>query len=1130
MWNRMRLGQGCVRNGFCLANEIQTDKQMKQIIIFVLLWLSVLLPFNGYSQPVGETIIQGKVSSEDGELLIGVNVTEIDVNNRVVSGTVTDVNGHYVLKVRDIQGRLMVSYIGFSKQIKPIAGNKVVNFVLKDEFQTLDAVVVKATKKQTQGGYAIPTAEIATAIQTIDAKEFEGLQVTSLDEALQGRIAGLDIVANSSDPGSGTSMRIRGVTSINGSSEPLIVVNGIPYDVQIDPNFDFANSNQEQYANMLSINPDDIQEISVLKDAAAAAIWGSRGANGVIMITTKKGAKGPTRVDYTYRFTRTVQPTGLNMLNGDDFTKLMKQAYLNPLLDEDATDLDEYNYNPNFPDYENYNNNTDWVREVIQPGNINDHYLTLSGGGDRATFRASGGFFRQNGTIIGQELTRVTSRAYMEYAVSDRLKFISEFSLTNSENKRNYDRNYDDKYQSILDIAYKKMPNLSVYNQDANGNNTSVYYNIPLSSPLSNEQKDLKNPVALARLAKNELKTFRILPTFRLQYDLLDPEVSMLRYNMYVSLDINNSKTSKFLPQEATNLYWNSDHVNRADNSESESLAIFTDNNIAWTPKFTNPDHSLLLYGSFQTSSGNGTAQGILSLNLPSSGAMDASTAAFLADGSNSHYSWRSLAVMARGHYSYKSRYIADWTLRRDGSTKFGAANKWGNFPGVSLKWIISEEPFLEPAQNWLSTLAIRPAWGISGNQPAYEYLHFSKYDANGSYIDMPAMRPVSLRLSNLKWETTSSFNYGLDLGFFDDTYLFDINFYKKRTKDLLFKDVKITTSSGYGILPYINGGTMDNEGWELNFYANRFIKTKNFSVDFKCNFSNYKNTLIDLNENLLNSYNGDYDYLNGSYLSRVQLGNSFGSIYGFRYKGVYQYDKYIGSDGSVHENAPVAKDANGNVLTDQTGNALPMWFNYYKKGGVGSYRFRGGDAIYEDINHDGNIDELDIVYLGNSNPKLSGGFGPTFRYKNFSCSMFFNFRYGNKIVNVARMNAENMYFDYNQSEAVNWRWRKDGDVTEMPRALYRYGYNWLGSDRYVEDGSFLRFKYLTFNYSVPNAKLKPYGIRNLSAYLTFNNLLVLTKYTGVDPEVGYGALGLSKDESSTPRTRDFTLGLSIGF
>lgn len=1111
---------------------------MKYRIVFTLFLVAILLPLKSYGQGGGTTIIQGVVtSSSDKSPLIGVNITELDANNRIVSGTLTDVNGHYVLRVKNMQNRISVSYIGFEKRILNIENKRSINIVLQDNAKTFKEVVIKAAKKTSQGGYAIPTREVGVAMQTIDAKEFEGLQVSSVDEALQGRIAGLDIVANSGDPGSGTSMRIRGISSINGSSQPLIVVNGVPYETQVDANFDFANSNQEQYANMLSINPDDIQDISVLKDAAAAAIWGSKGANGVIMINTKKGVTGPTRVDYTYRYTRTVQPKGLNMLNGDQFSMLMKQSYLNPQLDENANNLDEYKYNKNYPAYEEYNNNTDWVKAITQVGNISDHYLTVSGGGDKATYRVSGGFYTQNGTIIGQELKRFTSRAYLEYTVSDRIKFISEFSLSNADNFRNNTGYYDNDH-SLLGIAYAKMPNLSIYEQDKNGNDTGNYYNIPSTSGLSYAQKYLKNPVALARLAKNELKSFRVLPTFRLQYDLLDPQKSMLRYNMYVSFDISNDRTNMFLPQEVSNFSWSDNNVNRSDLADKETLTIYTDNNIAWQPTFENKDHSLLLYGSFQTNMWNSSAQGTTTYNLPTGEAVNPLSLGYLSDGNGtgytSHNSGRSLAMMVRGHYAYKSRYILDGTIRRDGSTKFGAANKWGNFPGISAKWIMSDEPFMKPARKWLSTLAYRPAWGVSGNQPQYEYLQYSTYDTYGSYIDMPAVVPTKLKLSNLKWETSKSLNHGIDLGFLDDKFLFDINFYKKRTTDLLFKDVAITSLSGYSIIPYINGGTMDNKGWEVNCYMNNIVKTKDFGFDFNFNFSNNKNTLITLNENLLNSKNADFDYQNGSYLTRIQLGNSFGSIYGFKYKGVYQYDKYYGKDSNgntvIHESSPVARDAKGNVLKDQDGNPLPMWFNFYKKQGGTPYKFRGGDAMYEDVNHDGNIDELDIVYLGNSNPKLNGGFGPTFRYKNLSCKMFFNFRYGNKIVNIARMNAENMYYDNNQSAAVNWRWRKDGDVTIIPRALYEYGYNWLGSDRYVEDGSFLRFKYMTFTYAVPSSKLKRFGINKLSTYLTFNNLYVWTKYTGVDPEVGYGDIGLSTDKNATPRSKDVTLGVSVGF
>ena len=333
------------------------------------------------------------------------------------------------------------------------------------------------------------------------------------------------------------------------------------------------------------------------------------------------------------------------------------------------------------------------------------------------------------------------------------------------------------------------------------------------------------------------------------------------------------------------------------------------------------------------------------------------------------------------------------------------------------------------------------------------EYLHFSRYSSYGSYAGLPATRPTSLQLSDLKWETTTQYNFGVDIGLFDDRVISDINFYNKVTEDLLFRDMNIPSTSGFGNIPWQNVGTMRNNGWEFNVSTNRLLKFGDATLDFNFNLSNYVNTIVQLRDDVLESYNGDFGYENGTYLTRIQEGNSYGSIYGFKYEGVYQYNDYI---EGVQENAPVARDENNVVFTDENGDPKPMYFAY---GQSNAYQFRGGDAKYTDINHDGSIDELDIVYLGNSNPKVNGGFGSTFRYKNFGATVFFNFRYGNKIVNSARMYAENMYTLNNQSRAVNWRWRKDGDVTNMPRALYYSGYNWLGSDRYVENGSFTRFK-----------------------------------------------------------------------
>jgi hypothetical protein len=357
-------------------------------------------------------------------------------------------------------------------------------------------------------------------------------------------------------------------------------------------------------------------------------------------------------------------------------------------------------------------------------------------------------------------------------------------------------------------------------------------------------------------------------------------------------------------------------------------------------------------------------------------------------------------------------------------------------------------------------------------------------------------------------------------------------DYYHKRTDDMLFKDLELPTSSGYTALTYLNGGTMTNDGWELNLNGKDIIKVGDFKFGLSLNLSNYVNTIVSLDDRILKRYDRDFTTTpmgNGEYLSRVQEHNSFGSIYGFKYKGVFQYGDYTdpGTDPTNKKTSPYAFDSEGKLIRDAYGLPLRMM---YAAGQPSQYAFRGGDAIYEDINHDGNINELDVVYLGNSNPLFNGGLSFKFAYKRFSATIFSNFRVGNKVVNKARMLAENMYNNNNQCASVNWRWRKDGDVTTMPRALASAGYNWLGSDRYVEDGSFFRVKNLQLNYSFPTKMIKPLLLSQLNLYLTLNNLLVLTNYSGVDPEVSTGSLGVGTDNGQTPRSKSFTAGVSVSF
>lgn len=1079
--------------------------------IFLTLLLTVL---PGLAAAQSANMVRGTVVDGDNEPIIGATVHEIDKTNRVHSMTVTDINGEFSLQVKNPANKLKISFVGFTAQMLPI--EPVMNVKLEDS-STLAEVVVTAQKVMNDGTMPIPIREISGAMQTINTKAFEGVSVSSIDDALQGRLAGLDIVNASGDLGSGSAMRIRGSGSINSNSTPLIVLNDIPYESHVDGSFDYANATSEQFANLLSINPEDIEEITVLKDGASAAIYGSRGANGVIMIKTKRGVKGPPKVQYLFKFSAHKQPRGRKMLNGDDYTMLMKQAYFNPRQDVNAADIPEFNYDPTFSEYYEFNNNTDWVDAVTQYGYTYDNTVNITGGGDKARYRVSVGYLNQSGTIIKQHLDRISSLMNLDYQVSDRLRFSTEFSLTHSKNKQNYKENWDS--EGLLDIAYRKMPNVSIYRHDAQGNETDEFYNIPITSQLDDNQKNLVNPVALAHKAKYDETSMRIIPTLRLNYEILDPAKHRLRYTGYVQFDIENKKEDKILPREISSQPWTNWAINRVYGREAESLNIQTKHDLLFVPKLPEK-HSLLLYAAWELTTGNSQYQEFRKYDLPNG--IHSPTAEGYADTQESIKSeWRSMAYMGRIHYAFDNRYILDATIRRDGSTRFGPDNRWGTFPAVSVKWNISDEHWMDWSNDWLNLLGIRLGYGKTGRMPDYEYLHYSRYTGGGNYIDISTMKPSTIRLSNLKWETNTSYNFGVDLNLFNYKYNLDFNLFHEKNQDLLFKDFTIPSSTGFGSLSYINGGAMEKNGWELNFYTNNLVKVGDWSFDVNFNLANYTSKITELLPAIAEMNKGEFNGQNGSYLSRFQVGNAYGSVYGFRYKGVYQY-----SDYNENGTSPVVRDEAGNVVRDANGNPLYMTFGY----GTANYRFRGGDAIYEDVNHDGTIDELDIVYLGNCNPKFYGGFGFTVRWKNLSVNAFFNFRTGNKIVNYARMWSENMYTNNNQSIAVNWRWRKEGDLTDMPRALYQYGYNWLGSDRFVEDGSFLRFKYLTFNYEFPKTLCEKIKLSQINTYLTLNNLCTWTKYSGVDPEISPNQYGIAEDRSNTPRSQYFTLGITVGF
>jgi Outer membrane cobalamin receptor protein len=1071
---------------------------------------------NSFAQKAGD-IISGTVVDNMGPVMMA-NVVEIDASNRIVASAVTDMNGNFSFKLKNPKDKLRISFVGYKTVTLPI--NKTKYSVTMTDATQIREVTVTSTKKAQGSGLAIPVDEISTARQSIDMKEFEGLAITTVDEALQGRIAGLDIVANSGNLGAGTSMRLRGVSSINGSSEPLIVVDGNVLKVD---NFDFTSANEEKFAELLNINPEDIASIDVLKDATATAIWGSQGSNGVIEIKTKRGARGQTRVQYSYRLTGTYQPQGYKLLNGDEYTMLLKEEYFNPSMSDARSNIPEINYDPSFPEYEMYNNNTDWLKAVKKTGWRQNHYLSLSGGGEKAHFRVGAGYDHETGSIIKQQLDRFSSRVNLDYFVSDRIKIETNIALTYTKNHQNAG--------DLLGIAYVRMPNLSIYEQDRNGNDLSEYYTmLPTVSEQLRDQLNNKNPIALANEAKNISTSYSIAPEFKLRYNLLGLEESKTRlsYEGNVVFNIFNQYSDQFMPLSLSTSGYNDSQSNRATANSSKSLGITTTHTLTFTPAFKNKDHVLTMMLRGQLNSSESSSQSTSSWGLPSGTIQSPAAPAIITGMSTGSGQGRSIYFTYSAHYAYKGRYMADFTVRRDGNTKFGEDKRWGTFPSFSLRWNISKEPWFKKVLPFVSMLSIRPGWGIVGNPPGGDYLYFSKYSYGSSYIGEGSIYPANIRLSNLKWEQKETYNLGTDFGFFNDRFTGNVEIYRQYTSDLLMGGRGIPSSSGYPTLAYQNVGDMKNVGWEFNLNGNNIVRIGKVGFDFNVTFANNKNQITAMDETCLASLNNEFDRSNGSYLTRIELNRAFGSIYGFRYKGVYQYSEYSAEEvpGVSGPNAPVARDENDIVILDENGQPKPVMFC----AGSVDYEFRGGDAHYEDINHDGQINELDIVYLGSSLPKITGGFGFKLHWGRLNWNNQFNFRYGNKIINKARMNVENMYSNNNQSRAVNWRWRVEGDITEIPRALRQYGYNWLGSDRFVENGSFIRLNYSQISYSLDPKIIKRFGLQQVSLYVSANNLFCLTKYSGADPEVGYGGYGVSSDNAQTPRAKSFTGGITVQF
>lgn len=1083
--------------------------------------VALLWPATGMVFAQGQRVVTGEVTelmAGASEPLIGVNVNIVNAQNRSLGGMVTDVNGRYRLQMPEGEKDLFLvfSYLGMNSQRIKYTGQAVQNVQLQSSDVTLEEVAVSG-RRIIRNDMGISQKEAVSATQRVNMDELvSNTPVITIEEALQGQLGGVDIVMGGGDPGARSEIRIRGASTLNASSDPLIVIDGVPYSTSIDEDFDFSTANDEDLGALLNISPADIEAVEVLKDAAATAIWGTKGANGVLVITTKRGSTGKTSFSFSSKTSIKSEPSTIPMLNGMEYTALMQEAIWNSAnyigmgnpTNKYLTLLyntPEIGNNPNWKYYDEYNQDTDWLDEIRRTALISDNNFSMRGGGEKATYRFSLGYLMDQGTTIGSQLNRLNTGLTIDYQFSNKLKFSADFAYSESDK----DLPWSSKEGNVRSEAFSKMPNKSPYWIGADGNRTSQYF--------AHQTKDFEgefasssskttnfNPVAMVHESTNNSMQRESNITFRVNYLVLPG----FYYDAWMALRTRSTKNRKFLPQVATGVVWTSKFANQSTDATSDQMILQSENKLRFSKNW-DEKHNLIATSVFRTSQTQKANYSSVTSGNASSGLSDPIVGSTVESAESGTSEIRTLQSSTLLNYTLLDRYVVQGSYTIEGNSAIGKSNRVGYFPAGGFSWNAHNEPFLDNTHNWLEEAKIRISAGQSGRAPSGASLYLGAFSSLGEYMDMAAIQPVRMQLDNLKWETATEYNFGADVGLFKGRLRFTFDYYQKYIDDLLQTDMEIPSTTGYTKIKYYNSGKMNNKGWEFRTDAILYDK-KDWRISAYVNLSRNINEITELP---LNMTQENYSFGNEKYAISVEEGRPLGSFYGYRYKGVYQ-----------NKEATYARDKDGNVMNDVSGQPIVM-----KNGAA---QVCPGDAVYEDINHDGVINEYDIVYLGNYMPVVIGGAGLTVKWKQFTLTSFFYGRFGQKIINSTRMSNEAMYGVSNQSTAVLRRWRNEGDNTDIPRALFNEGYNYLGSDRFVEDASFVRLKTLSLNYAIPRKLCSHWGLNALSVYVTAYNLFTWTDYTGQDPEVSLPskATKLATDGATTPRSKQFSFGINLTF
>lgn len=983
--------------------------------------IGMLLPMCMFAQQI---TIQGIVKDQTGETVIGASVMEKGTTN----GTITGIDGDFSLNMSS-NGTLVVSFVGYKTQEVQVKGQKQLQVVLSEDAEMLDEVVVI--------GYGtMKKSDLTGAVSSIGNKDIKDSPVSNLGQAIQGKISGVQIV-DAGKPGDNVSIKIRGLGSIN-NCDPLVVIDGVPTDLGLS-----------------SLNMADVERLDVLKDASATAIYGSRGANGVVMITTKRGTegKGKLAVSANYSFQNATNVPSL--LNAAQYAELSNDMMVNS----------GRNPNPEWANPSELGAGTDWMDELLRTGVMQNYTVSYSGGNEKSHYYVSGGFLDQSGIVKSVNYRRFTFQSNSDAQVLKWLKFSNNITFS-ADTKKSGSYNIGD--------ALKALPIYPVKNEDGSW-----------SGPDGNSEwyGSTRNPIGPTELNKSQTDGYNFLAN-------LTAELTFTKWLKFKSTFGYDAKfwfidnfTPKYnwkpTPTEETSRY----------KSDNKSFTYLWDNYFLFDHTFAEKHRVGLMAGmsaQWNTNDYLNAQKNVFMFDNVHE--MDNGEKMYAIGGNETE--WALLSYMARVNYSYEDRYLLTATIRRDGSSRFGKKHRWGTFPSVSVAWRASQEKWF-PKNDYINDLKVRAGYGVTGSQASvgnYSYLasyNTSVYPFGISSGNQTALVSSTLANPYIHWEEVAQTNIGFDASLFNSRVMFSFDAYLKETRDMLVKaSIPITSGFEDTTTTYTNAGKVRNQGIEMSLHTINLTGELGWETNVTATYN--KNKIKDLNSDVPYYIN----QINNSYVTMLAKDYPINVFYGYVTDGIFQNQ----SEVNTHAVQPGAEP---------------------------------GDIRFRDLNNDGVINDSDRTVIGNPNPSWLFSMNNSLSYKGFELSVFLQGIAGNKIYNANNIDNTGMAAAYNQTTDVLKRWQGEGTSNSMPRAVFGDpNQNTRVSDRFVENGSYLRLKNITLSYTFPKQWLQKAQIENARLSLSCENVATITGYSGFDPEVGINGI----DQNRYPISRTFSLGLNFNF